>query len=108
MEDWQADETQTVEDGCTSWCTALLWIVPAKVEGTWSLGSGQLDLKQQFQMLSGTLDGKPIADGRLRGDEIQFTVGGVKYAGKVNGSSMSGTTTGSAGGSWKATKAGTR
>ncbi len=108
MEDWQADETQTVEDGCTSWCTALLWIVPAKVEGTWSLGGGQLDLKQQFQMLSGTLDGKPIADGRLRGDEIQFTVGGVKYAGKVNGSSMSGTTTGSAGGSWKATKAGTR
>ena len=32
MEDWEADETATVTDGCTSWCTALLWIVPAKVE----------------------------------------------------------------------------
>jgi hypothetical protein len=104
MEDWQADETQTVED-CTSWCTALLWIVPAKVEGTWTLGNGQLALTQQFQMLSGTLDGKPIADGRLRGDEIQFTVGGVKYTGKVDGSTMSGTTAGGTGGSWKATKA---
>ena len=31
MEDWQADQTATVEDDCTSWCTALLWIVPAKV-----------------------------------------------------------------------------
>ena len=32
MEDWQADETATINDsGCTSWCTALLWIVPAKV-----------------------------------------------------------------------------
>ena len=35
MEDWEADETATVTDDCTSWCTALLWIVPAKVEGSW-------------------------------------------------------------------------
>ena len=35
MEDWQADETATVTDGCSSsWCTALFWIVPAKVGGT--------------------------------------------------------------------------
>ena len=33
MEDWTPDETQTVAGDCTSWCTALLWIVPAKVEG---------------------------------------------------------------------------
>ena len=33
MEDWSADETATVEKDCTSWCTAYLWIVPAKVEG---------------------------------------------------------------------------
>ena len=32
MEDWQADETATITDGCeSSWCTALYWIVPAKV-----------------------------------------------------------------------------
>src|SRR4029453_7434927 len=30
MEDWDADQTETITDNCTSWCTALLWIVPAK------------------------------------------------------------------------------
>src|SRR5690606_20325870 len=35
MEDWEADQSETVTDDCTSWCTAHLWIVPAKVEGTW-------------------------------------------------------------------------
>ena len=39
MEDWMADETERVE-GCTSWCTALFWIVPAKVAGTWKLPQG--------------------------------------------------------------------
>ena len=36
MEDWQSDETETVDKECTSWCTAYLWIVPAKVDGAWS------------------------------------------------------------------------
>jgi precorrin-6B methylase 2 len=33
MEAWQADATTTVEGDCTTWCTAYLWIVPAKAEG---------------------------------------------------------------------------
>ncbi|HUF39329.1 MAG TPA: class I SAM-dependent methyltransferase, partial [Anaerolineales bacterium] len=37
MEEWEADQTETINEDCTSWCTALLWIVPAKVEGSWSL-----------------------------------------------------------------------
>ncbi len=57
MEDWTPDETATVENDCTSWCTAYLWIVPAKVEGTWKLAQGGLTLKQEFQMISGTLNG---------------------------------------------------
>ena len=40
---------------CTSWCTAHLWIVPAKVEGTWQLPQGALTLKQSFQNVSGSL-----------------------------------------------------
>ena len=55
MEDWEADETANVTEDCTSWCTALLWIVPAKVEGTWQMPQGELTLTQEFQMLSGTL-----------------------------------------------------
>ena len=66
MEDWEADETQTVGADCTNWCTALFWIVPAKVEGTWKMPQGELALKQTFQMISGTL-GTTQVTGRLRG-----------------------------------------
>ncbi len=102
MEDWQADQTETVTDDCTSWCTAHLWIVPAKVEGTWQLGEGNLTLKQEFQMISGTLGNSTIAEGRLRGDQIEFAVGNVKYTGRVDAKSMKGTTT--SGRSWGAAK----
>ena len=55
MEDWEEDAAETVEKDCTSWCTAHLWIVPAKVEGTWAVGNETLTLTQKFQMLTGTL-----------------------------------------------------
>jgi hypothetical protein len=109
MEDWNADEIATVGEDCTSWCTALFWIVPAKAAGTWTLPNGELTLTQTFQMLAGSMrigekPPVPILDGRLRGDQISFTVGGVKYTGKVNGTSMGGTaTTGSSTTPWTAT-----
>ncbi len=101
MEDWQADETSVIGGDCVSWCTALLWIVPAKVDGTWKMPQGELTLKQQFQNVSGTLGGTPIADGKLRGEEISFTAGGQKYTGKVNGNTITGT---SGSGAFTATK----
>ncbi|HEV3059806.1 MAG TPA: methyltransferase domain-containing protein, partial [Vicinamibacterales bacterium] len=67
--DWQPDETATVEP-CERWCTALLWIVPARVGGTWRTPKGELLLTQKFQMVSGTLGKEPIERGRLRGDTI--------------------------------------
>jgi hypothetical protein len=75
MEDWQSDETATLAGDCTSWCTAHLWIVPAKVDGSWQLGQNTLALTQKFQMVSGTLGSTAVADGRLRGEEISFSVG---------------------------------
>jgi hypothetical protein len=94
MGEWTADETASVGDGCTSWCTAYLWIIPAKVDGTWKLPKGELTLKQQFQTVSGTLrtEGKTLAlqDGKLRGDQITFTAGGVRYTGKVSGTRIEG------------------
>jgi SAM-dependent methyltransferase len=101
MEDWEADETETITGDCSNWCTALLWIVPAKVEGTWQLGSDQLTLKQEFQMVSGTLGSRPVT-GRLRGEEITFTVGNAKYTGRVDGNTIKGTI--STGGSFTATR----
>jgi SAM-dependent methyltransferase len=100
MGDWTADQTVTVtvEEGCdNSFCEAYLWIVPAKVEGTWQLPQGELVIKQSYQMLSGSLrsgnDSTPITNGRLRGDQVSFSVGDAQYSGRVNGSAMEGTVT---------------
>jgi precorrin-6B methylase 2 len=102
MEEWEPDVTETVGAGCTTWCTALFWIVPAKVEGAWRMPTGELTLKQTFQMLSGTLGTTPITAGRLRGSEITFTAGGTTYTGRVNGTTIQGT--GGGNGNWTATK----
>jgi Methyltransferase domain len=102
MEAWEPDDTATVSEDCVSWCTALLWIVPAKVEGTWQTAQGDLTLSQQFQVITGTLGGKPISNGRLHGSEITFTMGGAQYTGQVKGSSMQGTIKGGISPSWNA------
>jgi hypothetical protein len=92
MEDWQPDETGTTPN-CTQWCKAMLWIVPAKADGTWRLPAGELTLTQKFQMLSGTLGTTPIANGKLRGDQITFEAGNAQYSGRVNGDAIDGTMT---------------
>ena len=109
MEDWTADETATVTDGCQTWCTALFWIVPAKVEGTWMTPGGTLTLTQTFQMVGGTLQkngtSAAVTDGRLRGADLTMTIDGAQYTGRVNGNTITGTVT--AGGKtthWTATK----
>ncbi|MGH7870752.1 MAG: class I SAM-dependent methyltransferase [Candidatus Binatia bacterium] len=108
MGDWSSDETANVKDGCASYCTAHLWIVPAKVEGTWQLADGELTLKQTYQMISGTLkrgsNTTAIANGKLQGDQAAFNAGGTLYTGRVSGNSMEGTV--NTGGSWKATRSG--
>jgi Methyltransferase domain len=91
MEDWEADRTETVPaPECTGYCTALLWIVPAKVEGTWQMTGGPLTLTQKFQMVSGTLGSAAISNGRLTGAQIAFTAGGKKYTGTVSGNTITG------------------
>lgn len=109
MEDWTPDETAEVTENCEGWCHAMLWIVPAKVNGAWRLDAADLSITQTFQMISGTLtsngNSTPIS-GRLRGNDITFTAGATEYTGHVNGDSMEGTVTGGNGGSWKATRAG--
>jgi len=108
MEDWEPDETSTVTDGCESWCTALFWIVPAKVAGTWQLPQGELVLTQTFQRIAGTLKSgtvsAPVSNGRLRGDEVTFTAAGSTYTGRVNGNTIQGTMTGVNTGKWSASR----
>jgi len=91
MGDWNADETVTLDKaaGCeTSWCTALLWIVPAQAGGTHKIPQGELTLKQTYQMLNGTLktQGKTVpVEGRVRGNEVQLTVDGKTLHGRMEG-----------------------
>jgi SAM-dependent methyltransferase len=113
MGDWTPDETVDAEGDCGTYCTALLWIVPAKVEGEWRLPGGQLVLTQSFQTVGGTIgvDGKsiPIDGGRLNGDRIAFTAGDVEYTGRVQGNVMRGEfKSARSTGSWSAVRAASR
>jgi SAM-dependent methyltransferase len=85
---WEYVESGRTAGDCGAWCTAYLYIVPARVAGTWHLPAGRLSLEQKFQTLSGTLDDERISQGRVRGDRIAFTVNGAQYSGRVNGSTM--------------------
>jgi hypothetical protein len=99
IEGWEPDERETLPSTsqCESWCEALLWIVPAKIAGTWSIPGGTLTLTQMYQAVQGTLASggqtETVVMGRLRGDEITFSAGGRNYKGKVSGNTIQGTVT---------------
>lgn len=99
MEDWEPDQTASVEER-----TAYLWIVPAKVGGTWDVqtpaGAGELTLKQEFQKIKEAtlkISGKnvPVRDVKLDGARISFSTGDAKqpttYSGRVTGGTIDGT-----------------
>lgn len=96
MEDWQPDEHAEV-DGAN----VYFWIVPAQVQGRWRVSGGQagdmnLDLRQTFQELSGTVSvggrTSQIRDGRVRGDTLAFAYdspsGPRLFSAKVAGNAM--------------------
>jgi SAM-dependent methyltransferase len=106
MAEWKPDETATISY-CNSWCTAHLWIVPAKVGGLWKTSQGELALKQTFQMISGTLTNGSVVTqitGKLNGDEISFSAGEAQYTGRISGNAIEGTL--KSGGTWSATRTG--
>jgi hypothetical protein len=108
MDDWKPDDTirdETKGEGCGFNCIAYLWVIPAKVAGTWQMPQGTLTLEQQYQVLTGTLtsNGKALRlAGKMLGDQITLSGAGVEYTGRVNGDAMEGTTKGGAEGTWKA------
>ena len=99
MDDWEADQTADVE-----YRTAYLWIVPAKIAGTWSWtapqGQAELTLMQAFQKFEGFVftAGKEqkLQNTKLDGDKIRFSIedgpGSVReYSGQVKGDGITGT-----------------
>jgi SAM-dependent methyltransferase len=90
MEEWEPDERITLGPaGCSTWCTAMLWIIPAKADGTWKTPQGNLTITQTFQMISGTLGSTPIT-GKVTGDQISFAAATTQYTGRVDGDTIRG------------------
>jgi hypothetical protein len=100
MGEWEADESFDIE-----YRNAYLWIVPARVGGSWNFrnGSGSVDfsiaLNQSFQKIGGevTADGKkqPLIGASLQGDSIRFAFTDAKgvtqhFAGNVRGNTIIG------------------
>jgi len=112
MGEWQHDRSvqSTESEGCQSYCTAYLWIVPAKVAGNWKLPEGELTIKQSFQIITGTLKtaGKSTSiKGRMSGDQISFKAGDAEYRGRVAADGIKGTVKARSGsGEWSATRSG--
>ncbi|PZN30082.1 MAG: class I SAM-dependent methyltransferase [Proteobacteria bacterium] len=79
MGEWEPDERSMTQDG-----SAYLWIVPAEVQGAWTFrerdGTDAFGIvfEQAFQHVTGTVGTGPsatlIADGRLTGSEIEFSL----------------------------------
>lgn len=104
IENWEPVEQDTVPN-CTSWCTVLLYIVPANVAGTWQTAQGTLTLTQDAQDVSGTLGTAPLMDVHLRGDELTFSAASVRYTARVAGDTMQGTSgTGANQVAWRASR----
>ena len=103
MDDWTADQTESFDGR-----TAYMWIVPARIEGTWQFAQGELSFTQSFQMVNGTLraggNSLPVRNGRLRGDQLSFSAGNSEYTGRVNGTTIEGTVKGASAGAWSATR----
>lgn len=106
MGDWAPDLRENVDGR-----EVYFWIVPAKLEGKWTITDGSakiaLDLKQSFQMLEGPAESgsqKGNAQGRIAGQEVRISVnlnGQAKiYAGRLNGGKL----TPISGGGWSGSR----
>jgi SAM-dependent methyltransferase len=104
IENWEPVQSDTVP-GCVSWCTVMLYIVPANVAGTWQLAESTLTLEQDAQDVRGSLGVTPVADFKVKGEEISFRAGATQYTGRASGDVMEGTSlNGSTAGRWRATR----
>jgi SAM-dependent methyltransferase len=93
MGDWDPEEREAVESR-----QAMLWIVPAKVQGAWHFkgpeGGFDAKFEQKYQYVDGTVNGAKIEQGKLTGSAIAFAYaeGGRshQFAGTVKGDEIRG------------------
>lgn len=110
MGDWEPDEVGETSKNCASYCKAYKWVIPANVQGTWTLNNGTLTLNQTYQKLDGTLnDGKTeheVQEGRVLGTQVTFRANNQNYSATLNGSTLQGFLNGTT--PFIATRAGTQ
>ena len=123
MGDWEADGQYDVNGR-----SVFYWVMPAKVEGSWSLrvegGAGrnyELRLAQNYQRLTGTATGGgrtlAVDSARVVGDSVIFTLADttagaarperLRFAGRLNAGSLIGSASSDARepAQWRATRA---
>lgn len=108
--DWQPDQKITIDVPDKAYgpprSDIMLWVIPADFSGVWEwtlpdAGSDvrhEAALSQKFQVLYGraSVQNRPVllADARIRGDAVSFTLGdasGVqRYSGRISGNTISG------------------
>jgi SAM-dependent methyltransferase len=107
IDGWE-EEKQLALDDCTSWCSAFLYLVPARLQGSWKLPNGELQVTQNYQTLGGTLvrtgGREEKVEGKVTANRVRFTAGLDVYTGRVHGRQMNGEVSGASGGYWSATR----
>lgn len=106
MGDWRWDARRRIGTA-----NVYLWIVPARVAGTWTLTqngrSVPLVLEQRYQQVTGTAGEARVEQGRLNGAEIRFITnvgdGRKLYEGRVSGGTIAPTDPDAG---WRAVRAG--
>ena len=94
MGDWAPDAEVNLygDSGCeNSYCKVLFWIVPQRFAGAYRIAQGELMLKQEYQMLTGTLKARGATlevKGRVVGEEIELSAGNQRYRGRLMGRTL--------------------
>ena len=102
MGDWEPDRVHDVR-GRERGYRLYLWRIPVNAAGTWRsrVGDGgavMLTLAQHFQKLTGTLGDQPVA-GRVDGEHVELTGGGLTLRGVLRDDAIDGE---AAGTPWRA------
>ncbi|MCW5575326.1 MAG: class I SAM-dependent methyltransferase [Burkholderiales bacterium] len=108
--DWQPDQKITIDVPDKAYgpprSDIMLWVVPADFSGVWQWtlpGAGgdvrhEARLSQKFQVLYGRASAQDrqvlLADAKIRGDAVSFTLGDAagaqRYSGRISGNTISG------------------
>jgi SAM-dependent methyltransferase len=88
MGDWEPDSTVTLGSGASR-ATLFSWVIPANVDGFWSLEIQGMDpvileFRQKYQRLEGTASTSgtsfPLTDGAMTAERIRFSLAGLPGA----------------------------